>query len=288
VLSSDRAPENKNQAGKKDGRGMRTILAFAAAFAFASCLHAQGSCGAELKPLQPPTLICTGGSPSAACICNDYGQNCHWAWGCGDSSAAPASNQGTTNPGIILQANPAPPATMLQMPLDAARQAEQLRQLQLQNEQLRLRNEQLSRQDRPGIPAGFNDVSMYSFSKLNGLAWLRMDATTRLIYLHGLSEGMTAITLAATVSDHPVGTPSNPDLGLRYFPAKANTPEITAALDRFYQDPANSLITVLTALRIAAMKFNGAAQTALDSEVYRARQEVLSSPEHSAANNPVK
>jgi hypothetical protein len=263
---------------------MKTLLGLASALTFVCCAHAQINCGAELQPLQPATLICTGGSPSAACICNNYGQSCHWAWACSQSAGAPAATPAaSTDPSIIFRLSSPPAATPMQMPFDAAQQAEQFRQLQLQyqqiqqqTEQLRQQTEQLRQQNAaaraltfspskvdaaPVVPDSSHRTNTGGLA--NGWLWLLLsNEPAKEFFLDGYRDGVFAAAASWTsgVTSPLIPPGMSPNVLLEF-------------IDTFYSDPLNRPIPVSHAMVIMWKKASGGTLADMDADIAQARRD---------------
>jgi len=105
-------------------------------------------------------------------------------------------------------------------------------------------------QEKPAIPPFTNGMC-------NGRHWqVFMDKGN---YLVGFLDGLRAAR-----------SPSRP-----YIPEPLSMVELVKAVDRFYQEPENLAIPVPEALRIVALKANGAPQSEIDSVSAAARRKAL-------------
>lgn len=118
---------------------MKMVVAL---LALAWPLHAQ-YCTGQLLPLRP--LMC--GEASPACICDTYGQNCRWMWGCASSSAP---GQQRIDPLIPLMVQPVPqisPSPWVQQ-LILLRAMEQMQERRAQRQLEREREVERERETR--------------------------------------------------------------------------------------------------------------------------------------------
>jgi hypothetical protein len=100
-----------------------------------------------------------------------------------------------------------------------------------------------------------------TFGGLNGRFWERLKPSDRLWFIIGVHEGLniTGISEAATMR--------------LYFP---DIPygDILKGVDRFYAEPENLRFPVVYALKIFALKVNGATQSEIDKDLAEHRQAI--------------
>ncbi len=99
---------------------------------------------------------------------------------------------------------------------------------------------------------------------LNGRFWSRMDDTLKLAFLLGFCEAAT---------------------GTFACPKQLEFGEITQGIDRFYQEPENLRLPILAAMRVLAMKVEGARATEIDG-VMNAAREYADKPEPKVPLSP--
>jgi hypothetical protein len=92
-----------------------------------------------------------------------------------------------------------------------------------------------------------------TYGVINGRVWNAISNDAKSFYLIGVAEGIIRESPAVFKKKYTVGTLS--------------TEEVRIAIDRFFAEPENLLIPAIDALRIVAMKINGALQPEIDKEL---------------------
>jgi hypothetical protein len=258
------------------------MISVVALMLMASAGRGQSGCQAQLKPLKPLTpLGCA--DTVAACLCADN-FNCRWTYVCSGESGSRVKPQGDLWR-IPLQNQPQSAAEQAFKGQESALKArDMMLQIELRRQQveaLRLENEAraraLAEPPAPQPPStapdpvftGGPDNPEKTYGLYNGRWWVSSEDYLKLGWMIGARE--LSVRFAHEFGVNSVYA-ANPGLTIG---------ELCTALDRFYAEPENAVITVASGLRIAMMKATGKPQSEVDAELSLARRTANGAPERS-------
>jgi hypothetical protein len=109
---------------------------------------------------------------------------------------------------------------------------------------------------------------------LNGRAWKVMEANTKSLYVIGALEGMINVITDTVKNSVDV------KLALQvYYPVELKPNEVRDAVDRFFAEPENLLMSVGDALRIISMKARGLPEKEIEAKISIFRATASTAPE---------
>lgn len=109
----------------------------------------------------------------------------------------------------------------------------------------------------------------HTWGKWNGRAWIQMTRSSRIAYVTGVREGMSALAT-------DFGLHGNPAYKV-WFCSVCTSDEVVDGVTAFYEDPAHKVIPVVNALRFYVMKTKGASQDEVNGEVRRLLRRIAES-----------
>ncbi len=115
-----------------------------------------------------------------------------------------------------------------------------------------------------------------TFGEYNGRGWLDLSEGSRLAYVEGIESAVTA------AYERAVHTPCEHQTGLlleAYRMPGFTGAEEMAAINRFYDEPANLLIRIRDAVEIVAAKARGVPQQEIDKRIAVHRRVANEAPE---------
>jgi hypothetical protein len=160
------------------------------------------------------------------------------------------------DPTIPLRGMP----VQIQDPMETYRRAQEIRNLQLQNEQIRLQNEAIragaanAQPAKPSLRGGPADImaEVTTHGLLNCRAWKSSDEGMRDFYVYGATETLTNFVI------HTAKEPDKPqELIEKYLPFELSLNEMTAGVSQLCGQPENSRLPVAYVLEVLALKTRG-------------------------------
>jgi|ERR1035441_2971589 hypothetical protein len=168
--------------------------------------------------------------------------------------ALAAAAQAQIDPTIPLRVK----TPQVQDPMETMRRAQEIRNLQLQNEQIRLQNEATIRaresNARP-TPPSLRDspaeimAEVTTHGLLNCRAWKSGDEGMRAFYIYGAIE-----TLTSFVADTAKEPDKIKELIENYLPYELNLNEMTAGVSQLCGQPENARLPVFNVLKVLSLK----------------------------------
>lgn len=111
------------------------------------------------------------------------------------------------------------------------------------------------------------DRTMNTAGFANGRQWKVISFDSKISYLNGYLDSMNWI---AGITDYVLDKPQSKLLRsteTAFFPETMNLGEISASLDKFYEEPTSAIVPVAAMLCVVVMKANGQSQAEIDKRM---------------------
>lgn len=238
----------------------------------ASSAQAQ-SCAGEMKPMKPVWRPGAVGDATPTCLC-DEGMNCHWiwTWPTGTSVTTPRAVEPTRPAGGIdtsmYQMLDTPQIDMFGSLLDKAIQIQRLRNLQQQNQMIERMNQAPPVQAPPLQPTRAQMVELdpdeiegprETGGRSNGWYWRRMGGNAKVYWLDAYWEGIRWAS-------------QKPEDAAWTMPHRITFGELRARIDKFYDDPLNRPIPIVSTLSWLRMQEEGTDEAMLERFLVERRE----------------
>jgi hypothetical protein len=169
----------------------------------------------------------------------------------------------------------------IQDPMETYRRAQEIRNLQLQNEQIRLQNEAIrageanARTAPQSLRGSSADIlaEVTTHGLLNCRAWKSGDEGMRMFYIYGAIEALTRV-----VTDTTKEPDKARELIETYLPYDLSLNEMTAGVSQLCGQPENSRVPVYYVLNVLALKTRGGSLREVEETLSIVRKVAASAP----------